>query len=352
MNLFEELNLNAQVGIPEVSAPKRALLEHVHNHTYALRIDNSTLETFQTCSRAAKFYCVDRRQRLPSGALAFGSGFHLALDTIYTKGYAAEAEAIDLALAYLSANATPNPDEWRTPALLQDAIKAYCKEYRDNDAISPIKLNGTPLVEIPFSLTLGEIELNRHLPFTYADLTDDDRTELMYIDKLIILWSGRIDIAGNYGDNDVYVIDHKTTSIGGPQFFADFYLSQQMVGYNWALRQILPEHKIVGTVVNAIIQRKPTRTGKGLEFARQTYFHQDWHVSEWQDDVMHEVERFVFSLVENSFPKATKWCFGKYGRCPYHEVCTLPPDQRRFMLDSREYINVTWSPLTTHKDEV
>jgi hypothetical protein len=350
MNLFELPDLNEQAGLPQEEAPKRALLERVENHTFALRIDNSTLETFQTCSKAAKFYCVDRRQRVPSGALAFGSAFHIALDHIYRGGYGQADLGIAKAMEYLSANSSPNPDEWRTPALLQDSIQAYVKEYSKDDAIVPLRLEGKPMVEIPFSLVLGEIPLDQTLPFKTSELTDEADDSPLYIDKLIILWSGRIDIAGNYGDNDVYVIDHKTTSIGGPQFFADFYLSQQMVGYNWALRNILPTHKIVGTVVNAIIQRKPTRTGKGLEFSRQTYFHQDWHVSEWESDVMSEVSRFVYSLCENSFPKATKWCFGKYGRCPYHEVCTLPPAQRKFMLDSREYINVTWSPLNTNDE--
>lgn len=348
MSLFntdEPLDLNDQKGIIHINAPKRPLLEHDGGHDYILRIDNTTLEIFQGCPRAAQHYCVSRRQAIPTAALQFGGAVHVGLETLYRDGFHALAFAIEAALKNLDEIKFRDSAEWRTPMVLQDTLEKYVAKYSNNDACKPIKVEGVPFIERPFSLVLGEIELDVMLPYTGDALCQNGNEALLHINKLTILWSGRIDIAAHYGDAHVYVVDHKTSSIGGPQFFADFMLSQQMVGYNWALRRMLPTHKILGTVVNAIIQRRPTKTGRALEFERQVYFHTDWHVNEWEQDVMAQVATFVHSLTEGFFPKQTKQCFGKYGKCPYHDVCSLPPNQRHLILDSADYTNVTWSPL-------
>jgi hypothetical protein len=339
-------DLSDQRGIPRIDQPRRPLLEHLKDHDYVLRIDNSTLEYFQSCARAAEFYCVQRRQAVPSAALTFGGAIHLGLEVFYREGFSALDKAIDVTVKYLEALTFRDPEEWRTPAIAEDTIRKYHAKYASYDPIEPIRVDGVPFIEKPFSLTLGEILVDAEIPYDPDLLTDSvSGPDALYIHNLTIFWSGRIDIAAHYGDQHVYVVDHKTSSIGGPQFFADFMLSQQMVGYNWALRQLLPSHHIVGTVVNAIIQRKPTRTGRALDFERQTYFHTDWHVAEWRTDVIHHVENFLHSLLSGYFPKCTKWCFGKYGKCPYHDVCTLPPEQRAIMLATPSYTNVTWSPL-------
>jgi hypothetical protein len=337
MSLFDslQLDLSAQRGPVAEDAPKRPLLERDgEGDDYILRIDNSTLETFQACSRASEFQCIERRQKQPSAALAFGGAIHEGLEVLYRDGFVNLPRAIVACQTALDRVKFRDPDEWRTPACAEETLRRYVDTYQSHDPICPIVSDGQLFIEQPFSLTIGEVTLNAHI----AKLD-------LFVRKLTILWSGRIDIAAHYGDANAYVVDHKTTSMGGVTFFGDFMLSQQMVGYNWALRKMLPQHNIVGTVVNAIIQRKPSKTGKSLEFSRQVYFHADWHVDEWKRDVLSEIERFLSCLVDGYFPKATKWCFGKYGQCPYHDVCTLPPHQREIMLNSSEYVNVTWSPL-------
>lgn len=343
MNLFD--NLLAGVPSRYDAKPKRPLLEHDRDDDYILRIDNTTLEKFQACSRASKFYCVDRRQLRDSPALAFGGAIHEGLAVLYREGFGAVTSAVELTMTTLREKYSPNSDEWRTPQLACETILDYVDKYR-NEHIKPVIFEGAPFVEKPFSLYVGEIHVDATLPYTYADLSDKkDSTELMYINKIHILWTGRLDMAITENDDNVFVLDHKTTSIGGVQFFSDFILSQQMLGYSWALRRLMPARNILGMVVNAIIQRKPTKTGKALEFVRQTYFHQKWMQDEWVQDVMSEISRFVNCLTTGFFPKATKWCFEKYGRCPYHEACTLPPDMRETFINSDEYVNVTWSPL-------
>jgi len=345
-----DLDLNDQVGLPHIVEPKRPLLERDLDggeNDYILRIDNTTLEIFQGCPRAAEKYCVDRRQAIPTAALQFGGAIHVGLEHLYRDGFSSLSFAIEACLVMLDRLKFRDPDEWRTPVIAQDTLEKYVEWYtKHGDPIKPITVDGKKFIERPFSLVLGEIEINQEVGYSELTLTQQgDNSRNLHIDKLIILWSGRIDIAANYGDNNVYITDHKTSSIGGAQFFKDFMLSQQMVGYNWAGRRMLPGHKIVGTVVNAIVQRKPTKTGRALDFERQVYFHTDWHVAEWEKDVMEQVAYFVHCLTNGFFPKQTKNCFHKYGQCQYHNVCTLPPTQRHLILGSPEYTNVTWSPL-------
>jgi len=342
MNLFD--NLLANVPSRFDDKPKRALLEHDRDHDYVLRIDNTTLERQQTCPRSSQFYCVDRRQARASSALSFGGAIHEGLAVLYRDGFGAITPAVDACLKHLQLTYAPEADEWRTPQCACETLLDYVQHYQRDD-IRPVIYNSAPFVEKAFSLHVGSINLDKTLPYTYAQLTDSPDTEQMYIQNLHILWSGRLDIAATQGDENVFVVDHKTSSIGGDQFFADFLLSQQMLGYAWALRKLMPESNIVGTIVNAILQRKPTKTGKALEFKRQTYFQSKWMQDEWQADVIASIEQFVHHLCQGFFPKYTKWCFGKYGKCPYHEVCTLPPDMREAFLGSSEYVNVTWSPL-------
>jgi hypothetical protein len=214
---------------------------------------------------------------------------------------------------------------------------AYADHYKHDD-VRVISHKGELFIERPFSLMLGTIEVN-----TEVDLWNDGAP--VFIRKLTILWSGRLDMAVTCGDENVFVFDHKTTSMMGPTYFKDFLLSQQMQGYVWALRQIMSERNILGSIINVIAQRKPTKSGKSLEFARQAHLQASWQQDEWKNDVMREIEHFVHCLTTKNFPKAPKWCFGKYGQCQYHDVCTLPPEQRIGFLNGMNFKNVTWNPL-------
>lgn len=330
-------------------APRRPLLEHDSDHDFILRIDNSTLETFQTCQRAAEFYCVERREAPSTPALLFGSAIHEGLAVLYGGPRTTEriTDAVQATLNHMRTYYSPSADEWRTPQLACETMIAYCETYA-NELIRPVIADdGKRFVERPFSLHVGTITIDATLPYPARKLTDAiDSDEPLYIRKLHIFWSGRLDLAVTENDDNVWVTDHKTTSIGGNDFFADFQLSQQMNGYVWALRRLLPKRNIVGTIINAIIQRKPTKTGKQLEFRRESVYQPLWMEKEWVSDMLTNVERFAHSLVTGKFPKSTKWCFGKYGRCKYHEVCTIQPELRMSFLHGINYQNVTWSPLS------
>ena len=158
-----------------------------------------------------------------------------------------------------------------------------------------------------------------------------------------------MDLLATLGDSTIRVIDHKTTSMGGDTFFDDFTLSQQTVGYAWAASQ-LAGTPVTEFLLNALMIRKPTRTGKGIEFERRSFFYPQYMQDEWKTDVLASVESFVFSMLHGSFPKYTKWCMGKYGSCQYHSVCSSPPQARDFVLSTDMFSNVSWSPLNEKEE--
>lgn len=338
------------IPIPrEPIAPRRPLLIRDTGRNYILRIDNTSLETFQTCARKSEYYLVHRRQAPPAAALAFGAALHTGLEHYYKekfKGNIITAAEDSIKKAVDEYQSFPCPqDEWRTVAHLGFVLSKYFDHYDLTD-FSPISLpTDEPAVEIPFSLQLGHIDINGPIAFPTNLLVDDaDEREPLYIDRLYIFWTGKIDLVVSHM-SDLAITDHKTTSIAGPQFFDQFRLSQPVHGYAWATEQILkqPVNKFL---LNAIIMRKPTKTGTSLEFDRRPYHLSPAMLAEWKRDVLDEIARFVDQLTHGYFPKSPVWCMGKYGKCPYHDVCIMPPDTRHAILNSDLYTNVTWSPLS------
>lgn len=322
-----------------------------------MMIDNSTMEKFQTCPRSSRFYCIDRREGHSSPALTYGSAIHEVLELIYlarARGEAFDHSLIEPTVARIFEGKASSLSEWRTPELAVEALTAYIKHYQVAD-LTPLVVDGDPFVEKAFSLCLGKIEVNQTVPYALQQLIDPQEfykthsatstppTSTHFVKNIYVHWTGKMDMVCEY-NGALYILDHKTTSIGGSSFFDDFRLRQQTVGYAWAAQKTLGL-KINGFILNAIIQRKPTRTGKGREFVRDYYIYEPWLLEEWENDVLRECSNFVDSFILDSFPKVTSWCFGKYGRCKYHEVCTERPSSRHLILHSDMFNNTNWSPL-------
>jgi hypothetical protein len=320
-----------------------SLEKHKDEDCYILRIDNSTLEKWQTCPRAAEYYVVNRREKPGSPALRFGKHMHKALETLGLHGNTPETlQRTKEQLTQLFME-DPNPEgDHRCLEYGIAVLEKYVVKYL-GETCSVVEHHGKPFVEVPFSLLLGAIEINNELAYSSQQLLGEGGDEPLYVKKLYVFWSGKIDRLVSF-DGRKWIMDHKTTSMGGPTFYADFALSQQMVGYVWASREITKE-PIAGAIIDALECRKITKTGKGVTFERQFYQYEEWHMDEWYHDVHSQIGSFVDQLVEGYFPKKTKWCMGKYGACPYHDVCTLPPSQRKTLLNSSLFGPVTWSPL-------
>lgn len=297
---------------------------------YELEVDNTSKELFETCARAAEYYSVVRRTlRADRPSLNFGSVIHKALvpRKLNEENWQEKQEKviIDYYKTY-----TPPIDEWRTADRALDAIKHYNKAYPlDKEPFKVIE--GT--VELPFKIKLGEADLN-------ASVTTHAGT--FFVKKVIIYWTGKIDGIVDYSGS-ILILDHKTTSILSANFYDDFVLSSQMHGYTWAGRHL--GYNVTGLLLDVLALRKPSRTGTPTEFQRQRYFYTEELLQEWERDTFTLITDFLEHLCRAYFPKSPKWCFGKYGRCQYWDVCSQIPAQREAMLLSDLYQPVTWSPL-------
>jgi hypothetical protein len=329
--------------------PRPLLIPHdtLPNH-YILQIDNTTLETYQTCPRSAYHYCIDRKQKSSRAPLIFGGALHEALDHLYSTSFTDDnlVLAQQKILTHFSSNQYEASDfNWRTPSFALEVIAQYFNHYILSDALVPKSHHHSNIlfVEKPFALNIGSFNINATTPFPASTLLQNDDPSPLYIDTLHVQWTGKIDIAAILNNSPV-IVDHKTTSVGGTTFYQEFELSQQTHGYCFALSQLL-NRPVTSFYLNALIIRKPTKTGRSIEFDRRQYFYSQSQIDEWRIDVLAAVESFVHSLLHNSFPKYTKWCVGKYGLCQYFPVCSTPPNNRHLALASSDFSNVTWSPL-------
>lgn len=293
-----------------------------------LYIDNSSMELFTTCSRQAEYYLV-RKVELNRDciALSFGEAFHDVLRFIYTEFGTAyrNTEQNSRIVAYAANLVLPTPeDDYRTTSYLVSAVLKYLSTYPAEPYTIATMPSGIKAVEVPFMFPLGVI-----VSPIYGRIT--------------VMWTGRIDLVYRSG-HKLGIIDHKTTSMLGPQFFAEFEIAHQMYGYAAACEYIFGEtvHEIT---INALGCRKPTRTGVQYEFTRSIIPITRALLDEWHRDSLALVSDFISHAERGYFPKCTKWCINKYGPCQYRGVCTLDPAMRESALSTSEFKPVTWNPL-------
>jgi hypothetical protein len=351
----------------------------------AFVIDNSGLELMQCCNRAHEYSAL-RKRILAAGkpALNFGSAIHLALEWRY-KHFGADAPTIideDIQgqlIGRFFAENPPQEDDWRTPTHAMDLIRRYNAKY----AIEAFNTLALPkaipcghcdghgyIEEHRFDLVSnGEQESVLKVPCLMCNGTglSDKMVELSFMLPLYthvapighvipVVYSGRIDLPVKQ-DGIIVIYDHKTTSRLGNQFFAEQKLSGQHRGYCWAFRETfgiepnafginairtteVPQYVLDGKTVRGVTPEQWWEES----LQRDITYLRPGELEEWKNNAIDLCEEFFWHHWRGYHPMKTKWCFGKYGECPYYAVCTLPPDQRALMLASDKYTANEWTP--------
>ena len=309
-----------------------------------MRIDNNSLEHFTSCSRSAEYYLVERRHpKADRVALRFGGAIHIAMELLYRdfggrpKNYAEFFEACRAELIPYFDRFPPPPDDWRTLKYIENNIISYVGYAEVFDDFEVVKIPrhlgqfdvSELMIEKYFEYDLGEVEFNGHYNGKYYT-------------KVKVLWTGRIDMIISRLARK-WIMDHKTTTIIGNNFFCEFMNSSPMLGYTWAAQKMIGE-PVAGLYLNAIALRRPTKTGVQFEVQRKSYEYDAERLEEWQYNTLILVSDFLSHLDRGYFPQEFKWCVGKYGPCKYLDVCSMPPSQRQSVLDSNTFEEVTWNP--------
>lgn len=334
--------------------PPRILFQQSENpNEYILEIDNSSLEYFNACARAAEYQLIEGRGFDGNEATRYGSAIHRFLEVTYDPARS-DVSPMETMIAMFKSFPPASPDNWRTLDHAITAMEQYKRRYdQEPDRLVVVHdSKNEPLVEVPFREPFTTIEVDSILPWPksklVAECEDDDSAEF-YCSKVHVYWTGKIDLPCIY-DQVPSILDHKTSSILSSLLYKEFELSSQTRGYIWAARRnerILSANPLFKNVsqfvLDLIVGRKPTRTGVAHEFERHKYNYTDDQIDEWFFDTTHIIADFLSHLVRGHFPMQTKWCVNKYGLCPYHDVCTLPKSMRHTLLSTMS--RVTWSPL-------
>lgn len=328
---------------------RRSLLTPLPENDYLLVLDNSACEKFITCPRSAEFYLVHEREAFArNAALVFGGALHAGLELLHNG---APIEAQDNAVRSFFRNHPAPPDEYRTEANALEVLRLYRIEsnIREDYKWEILRDANGLIVERPFELPLGVVPVD-------AVIKLPQWSEARTVRDIHVAWSGRIDLVTSVMGAS-FITDNKTTSIGTEAFIQDFQLSNQTQGYVWAAKKLWPELNVTGFCLNALWFKKPTSSGplnekgpKGgepaLRFFRSYFKYEDRTIERWEHNALTIVSDFIHNLVRSYHPMHTKWCFGKYGRCQYHDVCCIQDEATAMRyLQSEVFKAVTWDPV-------
>ena len=294
-----------------------------------LFIDNSFLDRLCSCPRATEYsYLYKRRAADSASPLNFGGAIHHALAYRYVHCPDLVTPTDETAQLKLLENwfqEKPNPvEDHRQLDLASMLIRGYNKKYFGEE-FSMLTLNDKPAVELPFA----------------APLYFSDRH------KIQIMYCGKIDLVVR-ADEQLFIVDHKTTSIMGDGFFKYHSVNPQMFGYLWGAETLL-KTIFAGFIINGIRVPRPTvKNGlevKDADFGRLKVYIHEGQLPEWRYNTIFLIEEFLENYQKGFMPQKKSWCVHKYGTCDYFDVCSLPAENRSLMLQSGAFVDDEWSPL-------
>jgi hypothetical protein len=308
--------------------------------TIDLRIDSSTLDKYKKCPRAWDYYHNQKRESAGwRSGLQFGICMHaaLALKYKYPNGavprpegapWSVEFSQQDIMERFFSTAQFP-PDDYRTLNYAQEVLRAYNAQYPYEPFVIPDPPEAH--VEVAFERELGSF-WSRH--------PGGDETLIR------VLWSGRFDLLTEWAGEELWTVDHKTSSRGGAGYFNEYPVSTAQIGYVWAAEEIYGR-PIRGFMINALFVRKITKSGQGITFERQKFTVTEEQIAEWKINTLNKIR---IAYHDNLYVPNETQCVGRYGPCEYLDVCTQCHANRPGILSSNLYKPVTWSPTDFVED--
>ena len=299
-----------------------------------MKIDNFALSMHQSCPAKYQLRMIEHwSSRRRTGALGFGSALHIGLAEWYRSG-----DPVKCLGAINEAWPDNMPiDDWRTKEKCIVTMAEYIKQY-PTETFKVVGAPENPVIEVPFTIDMGF-----YLPcIECGNMVEDEdsgpfraKCENCGGDKEPLEYGGIYDMLVDFG-GQLFVVDHKSTSVLGPQYFNQFNPNNQMTGYIWAATQ-LSGTKVTGAIINAIGVMK---TGK-TKFEREITSRSPEAIETWKRNVyveacnIKEHERIGF------FPQRTQSCT-MYGKCEYHDVHVLQHAVEQAKRLEQDYVKESW----------
>ncbi len=279
--------------------------------TMPTSFDYTSLSTFLVCRR--KYYWRIVRGivgKEPPLAAEFGRCIHLALDIWHKE------RNLDKAIEAFCTEFKESPDdEKRTIAVGKKLLSLYAEKYAHES----------------FKILATEQEFDVPLPLPPFHL-------IGRIDK-IIDW-----------DEAVLVLDHKTTSRLGGEFFYKIRPNMQFDGYIFAARQIgFPTCS--GIVLDALLVAKgltiPSQLSRLTPLARSVDFRSEQDISRYIKNVLSIIRDLEQCYTLDEWYENTESCCD-FIECPYRRICKEDQDLHERIIDMDFKIE-PWTPSRSEK---
>lgn len=283
-------------------------------------INNSSLEKFTQCPRAYQYYgCNERTKSSASHSLIFGTAIHAGLEARYN--------ALKNGGNPLQASLKGFNDAWN--------FEAHYDDHRDyNYGIHVLENYDSVWSFYEKEMEIVDIEY----PFEKEIFTVKDPETSKDIE---VRWRGVIDLIYKK-DGKTYLLDHKTTSILTPSYFAQYEINSQINGYIYTIQKATSKPVDFFTI-NAIGTRKLSKTKPKLKDDDIAIFTTEVNqesVEEWHSNLFAIVSNMVNCSKNEYWPMHTKNCIGKFGKCEFHDVCVENKSNRGIILGSCLYTDV------------
>lgn len=361
--MLDPLSFNLSQSLPSPTTPPlptRRLLQSSPDHPddYVLELDYSHgLGSFCVCPTLWRNINVFSREgNRPNNATQFGTLFHTCEEVRLQNGYseAVRQRQHEIIFDHFLHHPAP-PDEYRTGDRMIQVLAKYNAKYsidgaleKDNWDKAIVMHEGEKMLERPFKVPLCTVPVNATLPYPKWQIVanEEESNFFLPVRNLHILLTGRIDaIISN--SNQLFVVDHKTTSRDEREVTEAFHLSLQTRGYAWAAQQL--GFPVAGCIINSVLIRPPAKTDRAQKpregFERHTYFYDADRIADFVESAKLHVSTLVHYLVQGAFPQVSLSFKSPCPNCDFADNCRLPRHQRSADLASDIYRDVTWSPI-------
>jgi len=300
--------------------------------------DNTQVSAYKSCPRSYFIrHVMEWRGTGTAIPLVFGLSWHEAMDAVYTHKDEQHRDVVELGYtAFLG--------EWEkngmnpVPSLSQNAeylprTPTVAKEMLDNY----IRARGRLLNE--------------------CDLISCEQPVAVPMPTLQDTWYiGRLDKTVHYQGNTI-ILEHKTTTayatIGNfrNDYVDSWYSSSQVKGYQFAGSLYYPDKTAPQVWVDAsLVHKKIHDAFKLIPINHSSVLLQEWLIdtTRWIQDIKKDKEEFVKSgeLTGGIFKRNEDSCYGKFGSCPFLDICRTCADPSKLTEPPPGFIKEAWEPFS------
>jgi hypothetical protein len=300
--------------------------------------DNTKISTYKNCPRSYLIrHVLGWRAEGTGAALIFGLSWHDAQDIVW--GHAKKFNQRDLTdLSYmafcktweengLSVGLTLEQANWmapRTPQIAHEMLHNYI--HARWNMLQGCEIIG---IETPFAVPIPGL------------------TGHWYI--------GRLDKTVGWNAQNL-ILEHKTTTayatVGNfrTDYVESWHMSAQVMGYEFGGH--LYYNNIDGIWVDAaLVHKKVHDAFKFIPVSHSLPIIQEWlaDTTAWVEVISNEEEDFKScdnGLLPGMFKKNHESCYGKFGACPFLDICRSIPDPTKLSEPPPGYVKEVWEPFS------